>query len=66
VPPAARGPIALVTQALLALALAAVGLETDFRHIAARGWRALLLGGLASGFIAVTTLALILLSGPGG
>jgi uncharacterized integral membrane protein (TIGR00698 family) len=66
VPPGARAAIALVTQALLALALAAVGLETDFRHIAARGWRALLLGGLASAFICVTTLALVLLTGPDG
>jgi uncharacterized integral membrane protein (TIGR00698 family) len=66
VPDSARGPIALVTQALLALALAAVGLETDFRHIAARGWRALLLGGLASAFICALTLTLVLLSGRAG
>ncbi|MFO0333445.1 MAG: YeiH family protein [Pseudomonadota bacterium] len=60
VPQAAMPPVVLLTQALLAVALAAVGLETDFRRIAARGWRALLLGGLATAFIAGTSLALVL------
>ena len=64
VPAAARGGIALATQAILALALAAVGLETDFRRIVARGWRALLLGGLATLFIAGSSLALVLLFEP--
>jgi uncharacterized integral membrane protein (TIGR00698 family) len=62
VPASARGAITLASQALLALALAAVGLETDFRRIAARGWRALLLGGLATAFISCTTLTLIALA----
>jgi len=62
VPAGARGPITLASQGLLALALAAVGLETDFRRIAARGWRALLLGGLATAFISGLTLMLIVLS----
>ena len=64
VPTGARGGIALATQSILALALAAVGLETDFRRIVARGWRALLLGGLATLFIAATSLALVLLFEP--
>ena len=64
VPGAARSGIALATQAILALALAAVGLETDFRRIVARGWRALLLGALATLFIAGSSLALVLLFEP--
>lgn len=59
VPPAAKPSISLATQAILAFALAAVGLETDFRRIAARGWRPLLLGGAATLFIAATSLALV-------
>jgi uncharacterized integral membrane protein (TIGR00698 family) len=62
VPGAVRAPLAFIAQALLAVALAAVGLETDFRSIARRGWRALLLGGLATLFIACVTLALVMLS----
>jgi uncharacterized integral membrane protein (TIGR00698 family) len=64
VPAGARGGIVLTTQSILALALAAVGLETDFRRIVARGWRALLLGGLATLFIAGASLALVLLFEP--
>lgn len=63
VPAEARPGIVLTTQAILAFALAAVGLETDFRRIAARGWRALLLGGLATLFIAALSLALVVLAG---
>jgi uncharacterized integral membrane protein (TIGR00698 family) len=58
-----RPAIVLTTQAILAFSLAAVGLETDFRRIAARGWRALLLGALATLFIGGTSLALVLLLG---
>jgi uncharacterized integral membrane protein (TIGR00698 family) len=56
-----KSTASLVTQSLMAISLAAVGLETDFRTIAARGWRALLLGGLASLFVSTLTLALIVL-----
>ena len=63
VPAPARAPLALATQVILAIALAAVGLETDLRRIAARGWRPLLLGGLATAFIAACTLALVLVAG---
>ena len=51
----------LLTQALLALALAAVGLETDIRRLIAQGWRPLALGALATLWIACSTLALTLL-----
>lgn len=51
----------LLTQALLALALAAVGLETDIRRLIAQGWRPLALGAFATLWIAVSTLALTLL-----
>ena len=49
------------TQALLALALAAVGLETDVRKLIAQGWRPLALGGAATLWISLTTLGLTLL-----
>lgn len=49
-----------VTQGLLALALAAVGTQTDFRHIRERGWRPLALGALATVFIAALSLGLVL------
>lgn len=51
----------LTTQALLALALAAVGLETDLRKLIAQGWRPLALGALATVFIGAGTLAAALL-----
>lgn len=50
-----------VAQALLALALAAVGLETDIRKLIAQGWQPLALGALATLFIASSTLGLALL-----
>jgi uncharacterized membrane protein YadS len=46
---------------LLALALAAVGLETDIRRLIAQGWRPLALGALATLWIASSTLVLTLL-----
>ena len=55
-----RSSANLVTQALLAFALAAVGLETDLRKLVAQGWRPLALGATATLFIAGTTLLLTL------
>ena len=52
---------AVLTQVLLASALAAVGLETDLRQIRAQGWRPLALGGLATLFIGGLALGLVLL-----
>ena len=62
-PVAARAPLALATQVILAVALAAGGLETALRRMVARGWRPMLLGGIATAFIASSTLALVLLLG---
>lgn len=56
-----RSSANLATQALLAFALAAVGLETDLRKLVAQGWRPLALGATATAFIAGTTLLLTLL-----
>lgn len=56
-----RSTANLATQALLAFALAAVGLETDLRKLVAQGWRPLALGAAATLFIASTTLLLTLL-----
>jgi uncharacterized membrane protein YadS len=44
---------------LLAVALAAMGLETDLRAVNARGIRPLLLAGFGTVFIAICSLALI-------
>jgi uncharacterized membrane protein YadS len=53
-----------LAQLLLALALAAVGLETDVRKLIAQGWQPLALGAAATAFIASSTLALALLWQP--
>jgi uncharacterized integral membrane protein (TIGR00698 family) len=50
---------ALFTSILLSLALAAMGLETDIRKLAAKGLRPLLLGALSTGFIACFSLYLV-------
>ncbi len=55
-----RRAVALTAQVLLALALAAVGLETNLRRVVAQGWRPLLLGGIGTLFIGASTLALAL------
>jgi uncharacterized integral membrane protein (TIGR00698 family) len=55
-----RHGVALAAQALLALALAAVGLETNLRRVVAQGWRPLLLGGIGTLFFGGATLALAL------
>ena len=61
IPTELRDTANLGTQMLLALALAAVGLETDMRKLIAQGWQPLALGALATLFIASTTLGLALL-----
>ncbi|MBM4192140.1 MAG: putative sulfate exporter family transporter [Gammaproteobacteria bacterium] len=61
VPTEAKQIAAPTAQALLALALAAVGLETDIRKLVAQGWQPLALGALATAFIASSTLGLTLL-----
>lgn len=61
IPTNLRSDANLLAQMLLALALAAVGLETDVRKLIAQGWQPLALGALATLFICSTTLALALL-----
>jgi uncharacterized integral membrane protein (TIGR00698 family) len=63
IPAADRAWIATVTTFLLSVALAAMGLETDIRKLAARGIRPALLGALAFLFIASFSLVLIKLFG---
>jgi uncharacterized membrane protein YadS len=60
VPAGARQASTLLAQSLLALALAAVGLETDVRKLIAQGWQPLALGALATLFISASTLLLSL------
>ncbi|NVO16414.1 MAG: putative sulfate exporter family transporter [Rhodoplanes sp.] len=57
--PMVRQWIVLATTVLLAIALAAMGLETDIRRLAAKGLQPLLLGAAASLFIAVFSLVLV-------
>ncbi|MDC7786443.1 YeiH family protein [Rhodoplanes sp. TEM] len=59
VDPDVRGWIVLATTVLLTVALAAMGLETDIRKLAAKGLRPLLLGAAATAFIAVFSLGLV-------
>lgn len=49
----------MVTQLLLATALAAMGLETDIRKLAAKGLRPALLGAGAWIFVSVFSLGLV-------
>lgn len=55
---------AVVTTVLLSIALAALGLETDFAKLAQKGLRPLVLGAAASLFIACFSLVLVKLSLP--
>ncbi|HVM85475.1 MAG TPA: YeiH family protein [Candidatus Binatia bacterium] len=59
--PTARAAIVQATAFLLSMALAAMGLGTDFRKLLAEGPRPLLLGAAASLFIAGFSLALVTL-----
>ena len=54
-----RSQSGLIAQLLLAFALSAVGLETDFRRLIAQGWQPLALGALATLFIGASTLIVI-------
>ncbi|MFM8517063.1 MAG: YeiH family protein [Nevskiaceae bacterium] len=58
-----RSAASVATQVLLTFALAAVGLETDMRRLVAQGWQPLLLGALATSYIALSTLLLAALWG---
>lgn len=63
IPASLQHQFALLTSFLLATALAAMGLDTDLRRLAAEGFRPALLGALATAFIATFSLALIKLTG---
>ncbi len=63
VPPPAKAAIVAVTTFLLSMSLAAMGLETDFAKLKAKGLKPLLLGGASSLFIAAFSLGLIKLMG---
>jgi uncharacterized integral membrane protein (TIGR00698 family) len=58
-PAAAVAPTKLFTSFLLAMALAAMGLDADIRKLAAKGPRPLMLGAMASVFISLFSLALV-------
>ncbi len=57
--PDVRPWLTSLTTFLFAMALAALGLETDFRKLKARGLRPLALGAVSSVFIAALSLSLI-------
>ena len=63
VPHGIKAGMASVTTFLMAVALAAMGLETDIRKLRARGLRPLLLGFAAFLFIAGLSLALVRMTG---
>lgn len=60
--PLVRSEIVVATNFLLAMALSALGLRTDFRKLMAAGPKPMLLGGVATLFISGFSLALILLA----
>jgi uncharacterized integral membrane protein (TIGR00698 family) len=60
--PSARATIVVVTNFLLAMALAAMGLGTDFRKLVAAGPRPLMLGAIAWLFISGFSLTLVTLA----
>jgi uncharacterized integral membrane protein (TIGR00698 family) len=62
VPQAIKANVAVLSTVLLTMALAAMGLETSFVKLRARGLRPALLGAIASLFIASLTLILIKLT----
>ncbi|ABD08289.1 conserved hypothetical protein [Rhodopseudomonas palustris HaA2] len=63
IPQDVKAPIVAATAFLLSMALAAMGLETDLRKLAARGLRPALLGLCAALFISGFSLSLIKLTG---
>jgi uncharacterized integral membrane protein (TIGR00698 family) len=62
VDPSVHAAIVVATNFLLAMALAAMGLGTDFRKLVAAGARPMLLGAVASLFIAGLSLTLIMIA----
>jgi uncharacterized integral membrane protein (TIGR00698 family) len=62
IPPAPKGVIVAATTFMLSMALAAMGLETDFRKLKAEGLKPLGLAAAAWVFIAVFSLVLVKLT----
>jgi uncharacterized membrane protein YadS len=62
IPAVEKAHLVQVTTFLLTVALAAMGLETDFRKLRARGWKPLLVGAGSWLFISAFSLVLIELS----
>jgi len=60
--PSYQRPIAAAASFLIAMALAAMGLGTDFRKLIATGPRPMLLGAMATLFISAFSLALVMLA----
>jgi uncharacterized integral membrane protein (TIGR00698 family) len=59
IPADVKSGLIQATPFLLAMATAAMGLETDIRKLMAKGFRPFLLGGLASIFVALLALTLV-------
>lgn len=59
IPPDLKSGLIQATPFLLAMATAAMGLETDIRKLMAKGFRPFLLGGLASLFVATLAFAMV-------
>jgi uncharacterized integral membrane protein (TIGR00698 family) len=59
IPPADKAYLVQATTLLLTVALTAMGLETDFRKLQAKGWRPLLVGAGSWVFISALSLAMI-------
>ncbi len=59
IPHIVSDPIRLATTFLLSMAMAAMGLHTNLRHVFSAGIRPLALGLFASAFISLLVLALV-------
>ena len=63
VPAGVHDALVAVSVFLVSVALAGIGLSTDIAAIRRAGWRPLLLGGILSTLVAVTSLAVLALTG---
>jgi uncharacterized integral membrane protein (TIGR00698 family) len=63
IPAGVHDVLVTVSVFLVSVALAGIGLSTDIAAIRRAGWRPLLLGGLLSTLVAVTSLAVLALTG---
>lgn len=63
IPAGVHDALVTVSVFLVSVALAGIGLSTDIAAIRRAGWRPLLLGGILSTLVAVTSLAVLALTG---